>query len=101
MDLTATILNPAVWMRERISPCWPAATASGLMIAKVRSKDTKNPPSDLEIFGRRRRGHGLKSVPLRRRAKARHYQTPERSEEHTSELQSQSNIVCRLLLEKQ
>src|SRR5256886_3238330 len=26
--------------------------------------------------------------------------TVERSEEHTSELQSQSNIVCRLLLEK-
>src|SRR5438270_9828752 len=25
---------------------------------------------------------------------------PNRSEEHTSELQSQSNIVCRLLLEK-
>src|SRR2546427_9578133 len=31
------------------------------------------------------------------------YSTPqrdERSEEHTSELQSQSNLVCRLLLEK-
>src|SRR5688572_32752043 len=27
-------------------------------------------------------------------------QKPERSEEHTSELQSQSNLVCRLLLEK-
>src|SRR2546430_8453227 len=26
--------------------------------------------------------------------------TPQRSEEHTSELQSQSNLVCRLLLEK-
>src|SRR2546427_1761612 len=26
--------------------------------------------------------------------------TPHRSEEHTSELQSQSNLVCRLLLEK-
>src|SRR2546430_10381257 len=26
--------------------------------------------------------------------------TEERSEEHTSELQSQSNLVCRLLLEK-
>src|SRR5688572_31963462 len=26
--------------------------------------------------------------------------TPLRSEEHTSELQSQSNLVCRLLLEK-
>src|SRR5688572_32363315 len=27
-------------------------------------------------------------------------QAPQRSEEHTSELQSQSNLVCRLLLEK-
>src|SRR3990167_6577190 len=27
-------------------------------------------------------------------------EAPERSEEHTSELQSQSNLVCRLLLEK-
>src|SRR2546427_5781965 len=27
-------------------------------------------------------------------------QAPARSEEHTSELQSQSNLVCRLLLEK-
>src|SRR3989475_5583020 len=27
-------------------------------------------------------------------------QAAERSEEHTSELQSQSNLVCRLLLEK-
>src|SRR2546427_3612427 len=32
-------------------------------------------------------------VPPRRRE-------PMRSEEHTSELQSQSNLVCRLLLEK-
>src|SRR2546430_3549518 len=28
------------------------------------------------------------------------YNTESRSEEHTSELQSQSNLVCRLLLEK-
>src|SRR2546430_13353071 len=35
------------------------------------------------------------SVPVRRRLTAR-----SRSEEHTSELQSQSNLVCRLLLEK-
>src|SRR2546430_5166650 len=27
-------------------------------------------------------------------------ESPQRSEEHTSELQSQSNLVCRLLLEK-
>src|SRR2546430_4251688 len=31
---------------------------------------------------------------------ARSGETHERSEEHTSELQSQSNLVCRLLLEK-
>src|SRR2546427_8421059 len=34
----------------------------------------------------------------RRPPSARH--TRSRSEEHTSELQSQSNLVCRLLLEK-
>src|SRR2546430_9814230 len=37
-------------------------------------------------------GEQLRNVRLERR---------ERSEEHTSELQSQSNLVCRLLLEKQ
>src|SRR2546427_8821805 len=36
----------------------------------------------------RRLGHGLEAI------------TTNRSEEHTSELQSQSNLVCRLLLEK-
>src|SRR3989475_8289123 len=41
--------------------------------------DTENPPAFVSI------------LPLRRDA---------RSEEHTSELQSQSNLVCRLLLEK-
>src|SRR2546430_4784181 len=30
----------------------------------------------------------------------KHQGPPARSEEHTSELQSQSNLVCRLLLEK-
>src|SRR2546430_10292265 len=29
-----------------------------------------------------------------------HFRNGHRSEEHTSELQSQSNLVCRLLLEK-
>src|SRR2546430_3804227 len=38
-----------------------------------------------------------RAVPAARR-KARAYM--HRSEEHTSELQSQSNLVCRLLLEK-
>src|SRR2546430_7450389 len=33
-------------------------------------------------------------------AKFEDYKKANRSEEHTSELQSQSNLVCRLLLEK-
>src|SRR2546430_4633256 len=42
------------------------------------------------------------SAPVRTRAvcRAPSPTPPPRSEEHTSELQSQSNLVCRLLLEK-
>src|SRR2546430_12682390 len=48
------------------------------------------------------------AIPMRRcalasnglRARALRNSATARSEEHTSELQSQSNLVCRLLLEK-
>src|SRR2546430_8143238 len=43
-----------------------------------------------------RRGAG----PAGGRAVYLYSRPPARSEEHTSELQSQSNLVCRLLLEK-
>src|SRR2546430_8766737 len=51
---------------------------------------------------------GLPGLPARDERDARaspvlqhpHHQLHDRSEEHTSELQSQSNLVCRLLLEK-
>src|SRR2546430_13575732 len=43
------------------------------------------------------RSHGTTSVAVRS-TNLRNSET--RSEEHTSELQSQSNLVCRLLLEK-
>src|SRR2546427_7340493 len=47
--------------------------------------------------------HGARPLPLERAALV-HVQhavdEAARSEEHTSELQSQSNLVCRLLLEK-
>src|SRR5205085_9678536 len=40
-------------------------------------------------------------LPIRASATdSRCFWPPDRSEEHTSELQSQSNLVCRLLLEK-
>src|SRR2546430_9276737 len=38
--------------------------------------------------------------PALHRLEKRGWLAAERSEEHTSELQSQSNLVCRLLLEK-
>src|SRR2546427_8648183 len=41
-----------------------------------------------------RRRHGVSH------GRRRSQRLPARSEEHTSELQSQSNLVCRLLLEK-
>src|SRR2546427_4339765 len=42
----------------------------------------------------------LKLEEARLKVQAEGKALPPRSEEHTSELQSQSNLVCRLLLEK-
>src|SRR5260370_20304449 len=57
-----------------------------------RGVDEKNQPAPRRSF----RGHGV-------RIRARHalrFEPARRSEEHTSELQSHLNLVCRLLLEK-
>src|SRR5438309_9325891 len=42
----------------------------------------------------------LDLTSTRQRVDAEHVHVPDRSEEHTSELQSQFHLVCRLLLEK-
>src|SRR2546430_10155233 len=44
--------------------------------------------------------HLLLRRPLEMAPRGRDRRAEDRSEEHTSELQSQSNLVCRLLLEK-
>src|SRR5688572_32053673 len=64
----------------------------------------------LPILVHRARGHGGRAAPVGLRDPQRGFleggrrrgePVPDgRSEEHTSELQSQSNLVCRLLLEK-
>src|SRR2546430_5657974 len=46
------------------------------------------------------RGDALVETDVLHRAGSRIEGCTHRSEEHTSELQSQSNLVCRLLLEK-
>src|SRR2546430_4088271 len=48
-------------------------------------------PEEIRGGTRRHRSHG---------SRPEHESRVPRSEEHTSELQSQSNLVCRLLLEK-
>src|SRR2546427_8266891 len=49
---------------------------------------------------RRRRWTAASTASSSRRPAGARYRSQARSEEHTSELQSQSNLVCRLLLEK-
>src|SRR2546427_8527714 len=49
---------------------------------------------------RQERGVPLKLPPSRCQRRTGLVPNKQRSEEHTSELQSQSNLVCRLLLEK-
>src|SRR2546427_9414486 len=47
-----------------------------------------------------RERHRRRAHLVRHQGSAHPLQSGNRSEEHTSELQSQSNLVCRLLLEK-
>src|SRR2546430_11254586 len=58
-------------------------------------RPTKQHPCEQERGVDGRQLHVLKAQP-----RAHVEEVVERSEEHTSELQSQSNLVCRLLLEK-
>src|SRR2546430_13020214 len=73
---------------------------AGERVAEVtRGRAKSREPSGLSLV----RGLSCRR-PARRSSRDRPYPPPSgrrrRSEEHTSELQSQSNLVCRLLLEK-
>src|SRR2546430_13564667 len=67
---------------------------------------SSDPPFGFETIGKAQRQlvearlNGLWSPFGRRRDPSLTLRMTSRSEEHTSELQSQSNLVCRLLLEK-
>src|SRR2546430_8654355 len=63
-----------------------------LFRSRLLVDDEPGDPRDLEALVRRKGIHGDRLA-----AKG---DVSDRSEEHTSELQSQSNLVCRLLLEK-
>src|SRR2546430_5428589 len=95
------------------STLFPYTTLSRPRIAnhvldEVLDDDAKHPAAQrqLEVGDRLdpdldRRARRAIRQPLHDLVEDRPYRRrPERSEEHTSELQSQSNLVCRLLLEK-
>src|SRR5688572_32435114 len=68
-----------------------------------RSRPTAGAPSDAAAavyLARRVRSAATKKATANPRWTTRNSLARSRSEEHTSELQSQSNLVCRLLLEK-
>src|SRR5437899_4235536 len=62
----------------------------------------RSEPEQLAPGGARRQAPARRAQPeeQRREADARAAETHQRSEEHTSELQSLRHLVCRLLLEK-
>src|SRR2546430_4234101 len=63
---------------------------------RITSRCASGPGSSYIRPGTRQRPRARKFVSQSTRA----WPSERRSEEHTSELQSQSNLVCRLLLEK-
>src|SRR5690606_39786685 len=79
-------LSPAPDERAVVSPRLPAHGAGGTAGDRRRHR---------QCLQRAHRGRGLRAFA---RGTACH--RPARSEEHTSELQSRENLVCRLLLEK-
>src|SRR5690606_39295579 len=94
-DITPLSLHDALPIYRRVGACdkcsksqvivaWGHATSSGFAFAMSRLEP---------------RSHLLPTTALAA-AGARQGSCPARSEEHTSELQSRENLVCRLLLEK-
>src|SRR2546430_12263829 len=71
-------------------PIWCVARGGGRRVAAARRPGGTDRQDGQPDVVRRGRHLGRDPAPRRRC----------RSEEHTSELQSQSNLVCRLLLEK-
>src|SRR2546430_11268595 len=78
----------------RSEPCSPFAVPQSL--ASPRLPCLPSHPQRRRRSSSRRTAYRA-TTPTPRRADST---SPHRSEEHTSELQSQSNLVCRLLLEK-
>src|SRR3989449_10560386 len=83
-------MNAVVPGRPAASTCWACASVSATTTREPARAPTWNGWDATKV-----RGHGIPAAPCGRSS------TGNRSEEHTSELQSRLHLVCRLLLEKQ
>src|SRR5205085_11985653 len=84
-------------------PSFPTRRSSDLLNAALHAPHSPLQPDDGRHADRQRRRGDLLVVRLDHLdlvEEHHRYGILPRSEEHTSELQSQSNLVCRLLLEK-
>src|SRR5688572_31256549 len=102
--------------RDSVAPAQAFLTRHGCIVfddqlthvAKVTSHETAvgiicqlgAAASEEQMVVKVRRPHGIVGMQLAGRVQPVLPVRARRSEEHTSELQSQSNLVCRLLLEK-
>src|SRR2546426_3393062 len=86
------------------STLFPYTTLFRSMTARLSSAESSTTePGNIPFSKAAAKTNGVIAVPAGRRAcNARSYWlcSKSRSEEHTSELQSPCNLVCRLLLEK-
>src|SRR5690606_41808685 len=79
----------------------PAASSLGLPLAQQPLAHTVEIIHPLRCLDRQQRPEDVRQLPLPVRAQLlMALGKTDRSEEHTSELQSRENLVCRLLLEK-
>src|SRR5262249_61356792 len=99
--LTSTLYLPTTPPRPPPFPYTTLFRSTSWKHARSRSLDSpRGRPGSTPWCARSRSGPlpvPLQPGPLRLRA---HHGVDPRSEEHTSELQSLTNLVCRLLLEK-
>src|SRR5256886_11546234 len=79
------------------STLFPYTTLFRSHLDRIQVRHLEDDGAATHIIGRTRDDRPEHGIELEHRPGDRR---PERSEEHTSELQSQSNLVCRLLLEK-
>src|SRR5256886_1505141 len=102
---TSFTLGPALWALAACAPARARAPAPLPDTAEVRAlwvvRSTLADPDSARAMVRRAAEAGFNTLILQVRGRGdAYYRSRWRSEEHTSELQSQSNLVCRLLLEK-